>query len=69
MSVTVTMPMTMPSVVSTERSFVRDNGTPGDAQTFAYFRQEVHLWTGSSLAMSPSRMRMMRSECRATSSS
>ncbi len=36
-SVTVTMPMTMPSVVSTERNLFAQDGAPGDRQAFAQF--------------------------------
>src|SRR3954468_13984104 len=46
------------------------DGIPGDAQSFLQLDEEVHvLLTGSSLAMSPSRMRIIRRACLATSSS
>ncbi len=71
-SVTVTMPMTMPIVVSTERSLFAADRFPAKCAALRDLGEQVHAVArsaGSSLATSPSRMRMMRRAWRATSSS
>ena len=73
MSVTVTMPMTMPSVVRMERIlFARmalHEMVKPSRSSVKKFIPDNHFVTASSLAMRPSRMRMTRCACRATSSS
>ncbi len=54
--------------------FVGADGVPGDEQALFEFEEKIHapapgFWTASSLAIRPSRMRMMRRAWRATSSS
>ena len=59
------MPMMMPRVVSTERILLARMASQAMSKPFFDFDEEIHgaahvLLAASSLAISPSRMRMMR---------